>query len=158
MPGQSNEKQLVGKTGTKRLTISLSCCLQNVCHPITSRTMRWLRADAQVTALVKKVPECPAFDTGCCAFHVTQDILQILRSDIEFICSGNLTQLVDANINQLKTTLEERAALYTCDDKKLSPEDRSGVQGLETAQKTMFLWRVLEKYENSARMSPSAEM
>lgn len=54
--------------------------------------------------------------------------------------------------------LRERAELYTCDDEQLSPEDRSGVQGMDTARKMMFLWQVLQKYENSAKMSSSADM
>lgn len=54
--------------------------------------------------------------------------------------------------------LRERAELYTCDDERLSPEDRSGVQGMDMARKMMFLWQVLQKYENSAKMSSSADM
>lgn len=126
------------------------------------QTASWFAAASQAKDMVKKIPKCPAFDAGCCFFHVFYNILQDLRSDIESICGKNSTQFVDANISQLNVILSERAALYTCKNKDLPHVDRSQVQRMKTADKKMYIWWVLERYkqfmQNMTKMYSSAEM
>lgn len=110
--------------------------------------------------MVKKIPVCPAFDADCCAFHVFHNILENLKSDIELICGENLTLSVNININQLNWALNERAAFYTCKDTDLLQVGYG--QGMKMAQKTMYIWQVLEKYEqfmqNTTKIYSSAEI
>lgn len=112
--------------------------------------------------MVKKIPECPAFDADCCGLHVFYNILRNVRSDIESMCGKNVTQFVDANINQLNVTLSERTALYTCKNKDLPQMDHSQVQNMGTAEKKTYIWWVLQKYEqfmqNTTKMYSSARM
>lgn len=133
-----------------------------MCSSVTPKTASWLTADPQAKDLVKKIPECPAFDADCCVFHIFYNILQNLRNEIELICGKNLTRFVDANINQLIVTLSERAALYTCKNEDLPQMDHSRVQRMKTAEKKMYIWWVLQKYEqfmqNTTKIYSSAEI
>ncbi|PKU36664.1 hypothetical protein llap_13034 [Limosa lapponica baueri] len=134
----------------------------NVCSSVTPKTLHWLTADSQARDLVKKIPDCRAFAADCCTLHIFHNILQNVRSDIELICGENLTQFVNANINQLNVTLSERAALYTCKDEDLPQMDRSQVQRMKTAEKKTYIWWVLQKYEqfmqHTTKIYSSAEM
>lgn len=133
-----------------------------MCSSVTPKTASWLTAGSQAKDMVKKIPECPAFDADCCVFHIFYNILRNLRSDIELICGKNLTRFVDANINQLIVTLSERAALYTCKNEDLPQMDHSRVHRMETAEKKMYIWWVLQKYEqfmqNTTKIYSSAEI
>lgn len=126
------------------------------------KTDSWLTADSQAKDMVKQIPECPAFDADCCFFHIFYNILQNLRSDMEIICGEFLTQLVDANINQLNATLSERAGHYNCKNEDLLQMDRSPVQRMKTAEKKTYIWWVLQRYEQlmrkTTKMYSSAEM
>jgi len=81
---------------------------------------------------------------------------------MELICGKNLTQFVDANINQLSVTLSERAALYTCKSEDLPQIDHRQVQTMTMAERKTYIWQVLQKYEqfmqNTTKIYSSAEM
>lgn len=155
-------KAITRKDANLKINVSPFPPLQNTCSPVTPQIASWLSAASQAKNMVQKIPSCPAFDADCCFFHVFYNILRDLRSDIEFICGKNLTRFVDANIYQLNVTLSERAALYTCQNQDLPQVDRSQVQRMKTAHKKMYIWRVLERYEqfmqNTTKIYSSAEM
>lgn len=145
---------------TKRITVSLPP-LQNGCSPITEATKTWLTADTQVNEMMKKIPTCPAAQADCC-MHTFYNVLETLRSDIEMICGKNFTALVNVNTIQLNMTLLERDALHSCRNRDLLLSIRNDIQAMRTAQKKMYIWRVLEKYEqfmqNTTKMYSSGEM
>lgn len=135
--------------------------LQNGCSPITETTKTWLTANTQVNEMMKKIPKCPAAEADCC-MHTFYNVLENLRSDIEMICGKNFSDLVSANTIQLNMTLLERDAFHRCRNEDLLQSIRSDIQAMRTAQKKMYIWRVLEKYEqfvqNTTRTYYSAEM
>nr|XP_047929679.1 uncharacterized protein LOC125183982 [Anser cygnoides] len=118
----------------------------NACSTVTPKTVSWLTADPQVKAMVKKIPECPPLDAGCC-MHVFYNILQTIRNDPEAICGKNFTQAVNASVIQLNVTMTELEVPYTCRSKDLPQKVCEQFGGMNAAKKTKYTWLALQKYE-----------
>lgn len=78
------------------------------------------------------------------------------------ICGKNFTDFVNVNTIQLNMTLLERDALHSCKNKDLLLSIQNDIRAMRTAQKKMYIWRVLEKYEqfmqNTTKTYSSGEM
>ncbi|XP_038008816.1 uncharacterized protein LOC119707631 [Motacilla alba alba] len=99
--------------------------------------------------MTETIPTCPAFQANCCALHHIHNALKTLRGDIETFCNKSSKGVVQANLNQLGTTLRQGTAFYTCSPPQVEPRGHSRSH----AETKNYIWWVLKKYEDIMKLT-----
>ncbi|XP_077043825.1 uncharacterized protein LOC143695444 [Agelaius phoeniceus] len=123
----------------------------NKCISATFHPEPWT-VESKARDMADRIPTCPAFQANCCALHHIQDALKSLGGDIETFCTESSKGLLQANLNQLGTTLSQGTAFYTCSSQHL-PQLQPQGHSMSQADTKTYIWWVLKKYEDIMQLT-----
>nr|XP_030141352.3 uncharacterized protein LOC115497336 [Taeniopygia guttata] len=123
----------------------------NKCISATFHSEPWT-VMSKARGMADRIPKCPAFQANCCALHHIHNILKTLGGDIETFCNESSRGVVNANLNQLHTTLRQGSAFYTCSIQDL-PQVEPQEQTMSKADTKTFIWWFLKKYEDIMQLT-----